>query len=214
MQARKLALLCAAAVVMMAVSVSAFAQNPPGQGRAQGRGQRGRRVTVATLPVSVLDAVVKLTPEQKTKITAIHDKYEADTRSLRPQQGTQPDPTSRQKLADLSRQAVTDIEAVLTQEQKDKLKEAAKDFAMFQAAGIPLELFGELKLTDEQKKKLADIAKESREKSNGVTDRAQLRTINQDARAKAEAVLTADQKAAIEKYRKEHPRQGRRNQRP
>src|SRR5690242_9827423 len=105
MQSRKLAFLCAAAAVLMTVTASAFAQNPPGQRRAgQGQGRnRGRGVSLATLSVSTLDAVVKLTPEQKTKLTAIHDKYETDAKPLRPQPGAQPDPANRQKLADLNR---------------------------------------------------------------------------------------------------------------
>jgi hypothetical protein len=211
MQARKIALFCATAAVALTLTVSSFAQNPARQGQGQRRGQgRNRAASVATLPVSVIDSIVKLTPEQKTKVTTIHDKFIADTRALRPQQGGQPDPANAQKLRDLNRQAVADVEAVLTQEQKDKFKAAAKDLQLYRSVGIPMELYGQVKLTDEQKTKLATIEKETTEKSQGVTDRAQVRQINQDARAKAEAILTADQKAAVEKYRKEHPREGRR----
>jgi Spy/CpxP family protein refolding chaperone len=207
MQARKLALVCAAAAVALTITVSSFAQNPARQRQGQRRGQ-GRN-SVASLPVNVIDSIVKLTPEQKTKVTTIHDKYEADTRALRPQQGAQPEPANTQKLRDISRQAVADIEALLNQEQKDKLKAANKDLQLYRSVGIPVELYGQVKLTDEQKTKLAAIEKETTEKSQGV-DQAQRRQINQEARTKAEALLTADQKAAIEKYRKEHPREGRR----
>ena len=63
------------------------------------------------------------------------------------------------------------------------------------------------------KKKIADIAKDIREKmqNGGGTNR---RELMQEGRTKVEAILTADQKAAIEKYNKEHPRGQGRGQRP
>ena len=67
------------------------------------------------------------------------------------------------------------------------------------------------KLTADQKSKLEAIQKDTSDKLQGAPQ-DQRRTINQDARQKAGEVLTADQKAAIEKYNKEHPRQGRRQQ--
>src|SRR2546428_9282960 len=119
---------------LCALAGSVLAQAPkedPGQNaaprqgrRAQGaQGQRGAgRVTLATLPIKALDATVKLTDDEKTKITAIQEKYKTDAQALRPAQGAQPDPANRQKLRDLSMKANTDIEAVLTKEQNEKLK--------------------------------------------------------------------------------------------
>src|SRR5205809_6429627 len=117
---------------------SVFAQAPkedPGQNaapaagrRAQGgQGQRGGgRVSLATLPIKALDATVKLTDDEKSKITAIQEKYKTDAQALRPAQGAQPDPANRQKMRDLSTKANTDIEAVLTKEQNEKLKATLK----------------------------------------------------------------------------------------
>ena len=72
----------------------------------------------------------------------------------------------------------------------------------------------ELKLTDDQKKKIADVSKEIREKMQNGGAGADRRALMQEGRTKVEAILTAEQKAAIEKYNKEHPRGQGRGQRP
>ena len=198
---------------MSLIAGPVFAQAQPGAGRGQGRGQgRGgaRGVSLANLPIGALDSILKLTADQKTKATAIQEKYRTDTAALRPAQGQAPDPANTAKLRELTTQANKDLEALLTDEQKTKWTAARKDLALLASAGIPPALFTDIKLTDEQKIKLAAIQKETTDKVQALPQ-DQRRAAMQEARQKAADVLTADQKAAIEKYNKEHPR-GRRRQ--
>ncbi len=211
----RIAIICGTALALTLIGGSALAQAPaagagqPGQG-GQGRGRGGRGASLTTLPVETLDKIVKLTPDQKTKLTVIRDKYTEDSRSLRPQQGQPADPANAAKLRELSTKATQDVEALLTADQKTKWTDARKELALYSSAGIPMGLYGDLKLTDDQKKKLADLQKETAAKTQGIAP-DQRRAAMQEARQKAADVLTADQKAAVEKYNKEHPR-GRRRQ--
>ena len=206
MQRNRFGVVAAAVAVMLTLSVAAFAQNEQGAQRQGNRGTRG--VSLATVPVVALSAALKLTDEQKTKITAIHDKYAEDAKALRPAPGAQPDPANREKRRELTNKANADIEAVLNDEQKAKLKDVLQEMGMLRSAGIPLELVGDLKLTDDQKKQMAAIMADTQEKMRGLSPedrRAKGREMMQEARTKMEAVLTDEQKAMIEKYRKEHP---------
>ncbi len=208
-RARRLALVAGAALVLASVS-SAIAQGQaPGR---QGR-QRNARVLVAQIPVELLQTVCKLTPEQVTKIKAIQTKLAEDLRALRPQQGAAPDPAAAQKRRDLTQQATTEINNILTPEQKEALRNAAPEIAVLRSLGIPLQVVGDLKLTDEQKKKLTDIAREIREKVQNLSPeerRSKMRELTADARTKAEALLTAEQKEVIKKFNEENrQRRGR-----
>jgi Spy/CpxP family protein refolding chaperone len=215
----RIALLSGAALALASITLLgsvAIAQAPPaapggqGQGRGQGRGQGGRggrQASLTTMPIETLDKILKLTPDQKTKITAAREKYTADSRALRPQQGQQFDPANMTKLRELSTAANKQIEDTLTADQKKKWTDARKDITMLSSAGIPAGMYGELKLTDDQKKKLEAIQKDAATKAQGLQGQDR-RAAMQEARTKAAEVLTADQKAAVEKYVKEHPRQG------
>src|ERR1019366_5287996 len=81
------------------LAAAALAQPPPGggfpgQARPGGPGGQGgrrggfpgggRQMSVAMLPVATLDAVVKLTPDQKGKITTIHDTFVKSFTGFRP----------------------------------------------------------------------------------------------------------------------------------
>src|SRR5262245_21279403 len=106
-------LLCGVVAALLPCQIAALAQDA-GQGQG-GRGQArfARTVTAASAPVSALDWGLSLNAEQKRKITAIHDKFVADTKDLLPQRGTRPDPnTTRENLAkwrDLSGKADKEV---------------------------------------------------------------------------------------------------------
>src|SRR5262245_51113804 len=121
---------------MIALSLIAGAAAYGQKGVKGQKGQKGQakhaQAMLARLPVDAIDAAVKLTSEQKAKITAIHDKFEADAKALHPAKGAAPDPANRQKMLERSRQASSEIEAVLTSEQRDKLKSVAGEMAALQ----------------------------------------------------------------------------------
>lgn len=214
MHFRRIAHFSAAILALAVLGGPTLAQGGQGAAGRQGRGQgRNRRVNVASLPVNVIDAIVTLNAEQKSKITAIHDKYEADVRALRPAAGAAPDPANRQKLTELSRQANQDVENVLNADQKSKLQAALKDMPALLSLGIPIQVLPDLKLTEDQKTKLVAIGKDATEKLQALSPedrRAKGRDIRTDAHNQALAVLNADQKKVLDDYLKAHPR-GNRN---
>src|SRR5262245_39032964 len=92
----------AALAAMLALSAMANAQ------RAQGQGRRGGgRLTAVQIPVAVLDHALKLSDDQKKKITAVQEKYAADVKPLAPMPGAQPDPANAQKRRELTQAANT-----------------------------------------------------------------------------------------------------------
>jgi hypothetical protein len=127
----------------------------------------------------------------------------------------------QKKNQDNAKKAEADILALLTEDQKKALPDVIKALQMLRTLGIPLQLNGELKLTEEQKKALAERAGVLQKEREAITKQIQEAMRNQDmervrelaqgmrgaggADAKALVALTAEQKALIEKYLKEHP---------
>jgi Spy/CpxP family protein refolding chaperone len=200
------------------------ANRQPGQpGQAGQRQERRGRLNLAAMPVETLDALVKLTPEQKTKFTAIHDKFLKDREALgggRPGgqgpggQQAQPgqpgqtrsaaNPANREKLQEMGKAANDQALALLTDAQKEKLKGAGKDIALARSLRVPYPILAELKLTDAQKTKIADISREAQEKTralSGEDRRTKGREIMTESRDKILALLDATQKATLEKNR-------------
>lgn len=203
-------------VVLATLSTCAAGQTPRAerQGRQARQGiqanRRGAQINVAQVPVALLDSLCKLTPEQKEKITAIQTKLETDLRALRPQRGAAPDPSAAQKRRDLNRQALSDVQALLTPAQLELLKPAIVELGALRSVGVPLEVIADLKLTDEQKKKIGEIVKETREKIQAMAPeerRAKQRELMTAARTKAQELLTTEQKTVIEKHLQRNRRQ-------
>lgn len=192
---------------LMAVGIAAGAQAPGGRRQAT----RQARLGVADVPLVVLERVVKLTAEQKAKLEPIYTKLAEDLKALRPARGGTPDPGAAQKRRDLSKEASTQIQAILTTEQKDALKKAVPELLMLRSAGVPLVVLDQLKLTDDQKTKIKAIVDEVLAKVKDLSAeerRAKQRELMTDARAKVAEILTADQKAIIKKAMDEQRRRG------
>ena len=221
----------ALAGMLACMCVVSLAQGPGGQGRGPGGGGQGGRgggrgMSVASLPVNALDAMVKLTPDQKTKITAIHNKHVKELTALRPQPGAGFDQGAMQKMRDLNTRTTGEIEALLTPDQKTKMQSARQELRVYRMAGIPLGLYGQIKLTADQKTKLQALA------PAGGGGRGQGGPGGpggppggppggqpggqrgggggfQQMREKAEAILTPAQKTQIAAYLKAHPEEAR-----
>ena len=217
---------------------SAHAQRGNGGGGFGGGfgGQRGgglMQMGLSNLPVDVLVKGLKLTDDQKTKVDDVQKKIREAQRAAfgggnnpfggGAGGGNRPDPAQLQemmtKMQEDRKKNDAQIEAVLTDDQKKALPAFLKDVQTFQTAQLPLALVGDLKLTDDQKTKMAavvtqiqKIAQEKRQEAMDNQDFQSLREILTQTQTalkdKTRALLTADQKAMVEKYEKENPNQG------
>jgi hypothetical protein len=194
---------------------------PPPPGPRQGMGPR--QATLASVPVSVLDANLKLTDEQKTNIQKIQDRYAEERKALMPQFSPGGPPPDRQtmienfqKMRASDDKASKEIEAQLTDSQKKQLPDLLKDVSLYRSVNLPPELISELKLTPDQKKQLETIARDSQaDMRSKMREAAQsggfqaARDVMQKSRQatyeKALTVLTPDQKDKTVAYVKAHP---------
>ena len=179
--------------LLLAISAPVVAQTAPAAGGArQGGGGQGRRgANLNTMPVTTLDYVVTLKDDQKTKITEIQTKLKEDLK------GATGDTA---KIRELNTKATTDIQAILTDDQKTKLKDNAPMLGLLQQSrAIPLAALPDVKLTDDQKAKIKDAMKDTQDKLTAAPrgDRTARQTVLADFKTKVEGFLTDDQKKAI-----------------
>jgi Spy/CpxP family protein refolding chaperone len=127
------------------------------------------------------------------------------------------DPALMEKIRAASTKTTASIEAVLNSAQRVKVPGLVKEFQALRGARIPLEVAADLKLTPDQIKKIEAVSDDQRKKMlevfqgggpggdrNAMAEKFRaMRTENQQ---KIEAILTADQKAAVKKYEDAHPR--------
>lgn len=209
---RRTMLTVATLALLAAFGVAAVAQAPAGGRQARGAA-RAHNLSLATVPAKTIDALVGLTADQKTRIETIQTQLASDLRALRPAKGQPADPDARTKRAQLTAKANEDINAVLTPEQREKLKAAVKDLRPVISVGIPPALAVDLKLTADQKTKIEEIAKDVRAQLKGA-DAATRRAKIAEAREKVMQLLTDDQKKIVEKFQAEHQRSARRPRTP
>lgn len=189
--------IAAGLALVLVVSAPVLAQTGAGaagggrRGQGQGRGGRGG-ATVATIPAETLNYLLTLKDDQKTKIADIQKKLATDRKDAT---------GDRAKIGELNTKATEEINALLTTEQKDKLKEHMPVLSLLaQSRAIPLAALPAVKLTDDQKTKIKDLAKETQDKIAALPQ-ADRRTgrmpLVMEFKTKVEALLTDDQKKAI-----------------
>lgn len=114
-----------------------------------------------------------------------------------------------EKMRTQEKQYNQQIEAVLTADQKQKLPSFLKEINGLQGAGVPADLYADLKLTGDQKTKIVAIAQKAQQemetaRQNGDFSGDGMR----ESHEKAMAVLTADQRKAVQKFQQDHPQRG------
>ena len=188
--------------LLLAFSLPALAQDAATTPVAPQPGQQrggGRQTGISGIPIPVIDLLVTLKSEQKTKITAIHDKLKEDTKAAT---------GDRQKLGELRSQANTDIKAVLTPEQTKTLDDAMPMLTMLNQSRVaPYGVLPEVKLTKDQMDKNQTIATEEQDKLKGVARadrRAKTQEVIADFKTKVDPILTAEQKDMVTKYEEKH----------
>ena len=208
-----------------------------------GRGPRGgpRQASAVQTPLAALAAELKLTDDQKSQIKAIQDNVKKQRQTLMPRpnpNGERPDPETMRanfdKMRAMEQKANKDIEAVLNDTQKQALPVILKQFDNLRMGGIPLEVYGDLKLTSDQKQQIGDIVKKARAAMAPPPDGGQPGAggpppgeggqpgaggpprgpggrgpggMFQKTREQVMAVLTDDQKKIVQDYLEAHPRQ-------
>ncbi len=206
----------------------------PGGGRGFG-GPGGGRIQPVTAPVEALTSELKLTATQVDKIKAIQTAYRKDRDSLMPNRGGQGGPgqgggqggppgggpgggfdpaamqAMMQKLQTLDKAANDKIAAVLTDDQKTTLPGVIQMMGAFQSVGIQPQALSTLKLTADQKKKAVTISKDMQQAMQQAMqdqDREAMQAARAKGQDKIQALLTQDQKTALDKFVQDHPRQG------
>ena len=210
-----------------------FGGGQGGFGGQRGGQFGGRPIQLADLSVATMDYGLSLTADQKTQIQTILTQRDTDTKALpvlaRPMPGQQPDDATIQAMQDafqkrnaITTKANTDIQAVLTDDQKTKVPDFVKDLTAMQQAGLPIAILGDLKLTDGQKKKIVAQAQTNQQavqakrqamrQAGGQMSPEERQTMMADMQAtqkdntdKIMALLTPTQHAMIDDYNRAHP---------
>lgn len=222
---------CLSTLALLSLGIVAFAQDAkPAQEQPQGRrAGQPRRISLVEnqlplLDVDMMKSYLKLSDEQVTKIKPIHDKALTAMREMLARDGDKP-PTREElgprvrKFQQTVQEGHKEIEGILTEDQKKKVPEMEKDMTLFNSVGLPPATMADLKINEEQKKKLKALSEETQTKRSGLTpeerrDRAKVNALTQEARQKAMEILTAEQKGIVEKWRKENPPRAQGGERP
>lgn len=171
------------------------AQTPTAKVKGAKRAGQGRRASLATVPVEVIDALVTLNADQKTKIADIQSKLKTDTATAA---------GDKVKTRELSTTASSDIKAVLTADQQTVLTDKLPVVTLLnQSKAVPYGVLGEVKLTSDEMDKIKPIVVSTQDKMKAIPQ-ADRKTKNPeilaDFKTQVDAVLTDDQKAIVAKY--------------
>lgn len=183
------------------------------QAQAQGRGgpfggsTDGMRVNL--LAVSEVQAALKLSDEQTTKLAKLTDEYRSQMQELRGGLGNVSDEERQKKFAEMgekTKAAANEAGKILNKEQSDRLGQI-----VLQAQGARAlhdeKVAAELKLSAEQKQRLNTIGEESRNKirenfqNQGGQEKMQ--EIMKESNEQSLAVLTAEQREQFTKMQGE-----------
>jgi Spy/CpxP family protein refolding chaperone len=184
-------------VVVLALSmmVAGTAMAQRGFGRGMGGGaQLLRRPEV--------QAELKLTDDQKTKVTEMLQKLR-ESQQARFQDLRDASPEERQKImTEMQAEQMKQVNAILNTDQQKRFKEISLQQQGYSALAQPA-VADELKLTDDQKSKLKDILQKQQESMREIFqsaggDRAaaqeKMQTLRKETDDKIAALLTDDQK--------------------
>jgi hypothetical protein len=207
----------------------ALAQGPgggPPPFRGPGGGPR-QPASAVNAPLAMLDAKLKLTTDQDTKITQIQKDFRQQRDTLMPRPGqrsadARPDRDTmmamQAKVLTLDGAASDKVAALLTADQQKSLPGVLAELDALRADAIPPELYGDLKLTAAQETQLTTIGQaaiQARKKAqmtdaaqDGPPDPSAMRQARQQTDTKVAAVLTAAQRQTLDKFRQSHAQDG------
>ena len=216
---------CAAATVI-GMALSANAQGPGGPGGPHRRhGAPDRLIYAVNAPMPMLDRTLKLTDDERSKIESIQDQFQESIHSLmppRPRPGATPPAVGDRKAAEtkietIAKQAGEKVMAALTADQQKTLTRVLADLNDFRLVHIPYGAAKDLKLTPDQRSKVADIAAKTRKEIKAIRDASsdpradhdKIAEILKSAGADTRKLMTESQKTALDTFLNDHPMRGR-----
>lgn len=231
----ELSLLAALLVGEVAGSM-ALAQPPPGGPGPGGpggpppfggRGRFGPRPsTPIQTPLAALKAGLKLSDNQAAQVQKLQAEWQQQRETLlpRPEPGAAPpDPEAMranfEKLRAAEQKANNDFVATLTPAQKQALPGLLRQLDIWREAGIPVELYGELKLSADQQKKIETIVQQARPappapgsgppppgEGGPGRGRREMQEARRKMREQVMGVLSAEQRKRVQAFIEAHPR--------
>lgn len=171
-----------------------------GAAQAQDKGDKGRHHGKQGDMMKELN----LTAEQQAKIKSIREAQKAEMESMKADGKSEADKSARKEMHEKYK---AQIDAVLTAEQKAKMKEhmaegRGKDFDKGDRKGKPGEFGKDMNLTADQKSKLASINSEFRTKMQALQSntalskeqkKEQMKQLQEAHKANLKTVLTQEQ---------------------
>ncbi|GEM_PF-3689997 len=207
-------------LALLSVGYAALAQKPltpPFKGAAVPKPQQKSQIPVAqegqkagdytcTMASDVLKYYLKLDKEQTAKIDPIVNRVRTEINKLQTMGSADPTKLVAQVklLQELFKSSDTEIDGILTSEQKKKADAMFDEIRKLSAVGIDRDAVAQVKLTEKQKKDLLALSDEYQKKRAEI--KAEERQIEgpklgKEYRGKASALLTEEQKATNEKVR-------------
>lgn len=185
-------------------------------------------ISAANISLPFLDSQLNLTTDQDAKIKQIQAdaRIQRDALRPRPGQGLQNGPPSRAemeanraKVEVIDNAAAAKAKAVLSASQQKALPDLLTQVDALRSDGIPLQIYGDLKLTANEKDKLTTVGQAAAKADKAAIDKAlksgdfrSLRQTMQESRestrAKMDAILTDAQRQMLDDFRQSHPRGG------
>ena len=201
------------AIAALALAL-AFAQTSLAQQQGRGRGF-GRGFSVSQPQLASLEQVqteLKVTPEQKAKISEINEQLAEDRRALGRPEGQDGFRQRAEQIEKLNAEATKQLHAAIDETQQNRLREI---WIQVNGTGVLSDeaIAKELKITEQQQEQLTSTRRESFQafgeafRSAGDLSEDQRREKLQELRRESEqkvlAVLTAEQREQFEKMQGE-----------
>jgi hypothetical protein len=181
--------------------------NPPARARGQGFAQGGGGLALLKLDVVAKD--LALTDEEKESLNKLGDEATAQMKDLRDSLKDASREDRRAKMSDAEKEITKKVDAVLNDKQRARLQEIRLQLRGASALRDK-EIGDALKLSEDQTKKLTDLAEarrtavsDARKDAGGdrAASREKITQITKDSSEKMLDVLTTEQKDQFEKMK-------------
>jgi Membrane protease subunits, stomatin/prohibitin homologs len=187
------------ALLLCCTALAGGASAQGGGGRRGGGMMGGRGGGVQMLRIPEVQKELKMTPEQVGKLDAKQDEVRQAMQGLGGGNPAQLSPEERQKRADKVQEIQTKaVASILDAEQMKRYRQLELQ-QQGPAALARADVAAELKLTDEQKKKIADAQRQGDEDRRAAGQGANFQSMSQEERTKWMAKMQDIQKATGDK---------------